>query len=92
MFGLLNIVFRPAGGIVSDIIYRYTGSVWCKKLWLSFLCIMVGVFQLAIGLKNPPREQMMFGLISGLAFFIDSANGANFAVVPHVYPSANGMS
>ena len=78
--------------MVSDIIYKYTDSVWCKKLWLSLLCIMVGVFQLAIGLRDPPYEQMMFGLVSGLAFFIDSANGANFAVVPHVYPSANGVS
>lgn len=92
MFGLLNIVFRPAGGMISDIIYRYTDSVWCKKLWLSFLCIMVGIFELVIGLKNPRHEHMMFGLVSGLAFFIDSANGANFAVVPHVYPSSTGTS
>ncbi|SPN99288.1 related to nitrate transporter CrnA [Cephalotrichum gorgonifer] len=89
MFALLNIVFRPTGGIVSDIIYKHTGSVWCKKLWLSFLGVMVGVFELAIGLSDPPREQLMFGLIAGLAFFIDSCNGASFAVVPHVFPSAN---
>merc|ERR1712144_84606 len=44
MFGLLNVFFRPLGGV-----------------------------------------------IAGLAVFMDAANGANFAVVPHVHPFANGI-
>lgn len=92
MFGLLNVLFRPAGGIVGDIIYHYTDSVWCKKLWLSFLGIVMGVFELAIGLSDPHDKATMFGLIAGLAFFMDASNGASFAVVPHVHPYANGMS
>lgn len=90
MFGLLNFAFRPAGGMISDLIYRYTGSVWGKKLWVTFLGVIMGVFELAIGLSDPHRERYMFGLVAGLAFFMDASNGANFAVVPHVHPFANG--
>lgn len=91
MFGLLNVLFRPAGGMIGDVIYRYTDSVWCKKLWLSFLGIIMGVFELAIGLSDPHHQPTMFGLVAGLAFFMDASNGASFAVVPHVHPSANGI-
>lgn len=90
MFGLLNVVFRPAGGFFADLLYRSTDSVWSKKLLLSFLGVVMGAFELAIGLSNPTREATMFGLVAGLAFFLEACNGANFAVVPHVYPFANG--
>lgn len=33
----------------------------------------------------------MFGLIAGMAFFLEAGNGANFALVPHVHPHANGV-
>lgn len=92
MFGMLNVVFRPAGGLVSDYIYQHTHSVWAKKLWLLFLGVVTGVFELAIGLSNPRTESVMFGLMAGLAFFMEAANGANFSVVPHVHPFANGKS
>lgn len=91
MFGLLNAVCRPAGGFVADIFYRYTDNVWSKKLLLSFLGIVMGAFQLAIGLSNPTSEATMFGLMAGLAFFLEACNGANFALVPHVHPYANGI-
>lgn len=90
MFGLLNVAFRPAGGMLSDAIYRRTGSVRAKKLWMSLLGVAMGVLELAIGLADPRREAAMFGLFAGLAFFVDASNGANFSVVPHVYPAANG--
>ncbi|PKY08838.1 nitrate transporter [Aspergillus campestris IBT 28561] len=91
MFGLLNVVFRPAGGFIGDILYQYTGSVWSKKLFISFLGVVMGAFQLAMGLSNPKSESTMFGLTAGLAFFLEASNGANFAVVPHVHPFANGL-
>jgi NNP family nitrate/nitrite transporter-like MFS transporter len=106
MFGLLNVVFRPLGGFISDFIYRKTHSVWAKKLWLVFLGIMMGVFELAIGFTNPHRKSTMFGLVAGFAFFLEACNGANFSmfplqsavkanhatgVVPHVHPFANGI-
>lgn len=91
MFGLLNVIFRPAGGVVADIIYKYTSSVWAKKMWIVFCGVTMGVFELLIGLINPHHEATMFGLIAGLAVFMDASNGANFAVVPHVHPHANGI-
>ena len=91
MFGLLNVLFRPAGGMISDLIYRHTSSVWAKKLWITFLGLVMGAFELAIGLADPKSMATMFGLVAGLAFFMDASNGANFAVVPHVFPHANGM-
>ncbi|CZS95249.1 probable high affinity nitrate transporter NrtB [Rhynchosporium agropyri] len=91
MFGLLNVFFRSLGGVVADIIYKYTGSVWGKKMWLVFCGVTMGCFELAIGLLNPHHEATMFGLVAGLAVFMDAANGANFAVVPHVHPFANGI-
>ncbi|RAO66064.1 uncharacterized protein BHQ10_002076 [Talaromyces amestolkiae] len=91
MFGLLNVVTRPLGGYIADVIYRRTSSVWAKKIWLTFLVIVTGVFLLAIGLTNPTSESTMFGLMAGMAVFLEAANGANFALVPHVYPFANGI-
>lgn len=91
MFGLLNVIFRPAGGLFGDLVYRHTNNVWSKKLLVTFLGVAMGAFQLAIGLSNPSTEAAMFGLIAGLAFFLEASNGANFALVPHVHPFANGM-
>lgn len=92
MFGLLNAVFRPAGGFIADALYHQTQSVWSKKIFLSFLGIVMGAFQLAIGFSDPKNESTMFGLIAGMAFFLEACNGANFAVVPHVHPFANGKT
>lgn len=91
MFGLMNIVFRPLGGLVADIIYGRTNSVWAKKFWVVFCGVTMGCFELAIGLTDSHKEATMFGLIAGLAVFMDASNGANFAVVPHVHPFANGI-
>ncbi|KAI9738843.1 MAG: hypothetical protein M1834_008350 [Cirrosporium novae-zelandiae] len=92
MFGLLNVVFRPLGGIISDAIYNYTPTrLWGKKYWMHFTGIIQGAFLLVIGLINPKKQSEMFGLIAGLAFFLESGNGANFSLVPHVHPYANGI-
>lgn len=92
MFGLLNVFCRPAGGMLSDFIYERTNrSVSAKKFWLVFLGVSQGAMCLAIGLTNTHHQSTMFGLVAGLAFFMDASNGANFAVVPHVFPQANGI-
>ncbi|RHZ62509.1 hypothetical protein CDV55_105058 [Aspergillus turcosus] len=91
MFGLVNVVFRPAGGFIADLIYRYTKSVWGKKVWLVCLGVCIGASALAVGLLDPKSEGLMFGLVVLMAFFIAASNGANFAIVPHVHPSANGI-
>ena len=90
MFGLLNVITRPLGGFVSDLVFRQTKSVWAKKVWLIFLGVVTGSFMLAVGFSDPKSEATLFGLFVGMAFALEAANGANFSVVPHVHPAANG--
>ena len=90
MFGLLNIACRPAGGLLSDAIYKGTG-VWGKKALLHSLALVTGVFQIAIGLTDSHSKSTMFGLMAGMALFLEAGNGANFSLVPHVHPHANGI-
>lgn len=90
MFGLLNVVFRPIGGVVSDVIYRYTGSLWGKKIWTHILGFLSGMFLLLIGLLDPKSLPTMICLMTGLAFVMEAGNGACFSLVPHVHPTSNG--
>lgn len=90
IFGILNAIFRPIGGIVSDTIYRTTGSLWGKKAFVLAMGVMTGGFLLIIGFLDPHSESMLVGLITGLAFFEEAGNGACFALVPHVHPTNNG--
>jgi NNP family nitrate/nitrite transporter-like MFS transporter len=92
MFGLLNLVFRPLGGVVADLAYRYTGSVWSKKILLHIYCTLAGVILITLGLTNP-TELYSVVLVIGIALgaIIAGANGLNFSVVPHVHPQANGI-
>lgn len=91
MFGLLNVIFRPLGGILSDIFYRKSQSVWAKKIWLHFLALVTGAFLIAIGLTDPHDHATMFGLVAGMGLFLEAGNGANFSLVPHIHPHANGV-
>ncbi|KAI9867401.1 MAG: hypothetical protein M1813_008959 [Trichoglossum hirsutum] len=91
MFGLLNVVTRPAGGFVGDLIYRYTHSLWAKKFWIHFVGVATGVFLIAIGITDSHHQPTLIGLVAGMAFFHEAGNGANFALVPHVHPFANGI-
>jgi NNP family nitrate/nitrite transporter-like MFS transporter len=91
MFGLLNVVLRPLGGILSDLIYGRTKSLWAKKFLVHGFALGMGIFLIAIGATNPHDQHTMFGLVAGLAIFLEAGNGANFALVPHVHPFANGI-
>lgn len=91
MFGLLNGVTRPLGGYFSDLAYRRTSSVWAKKAVLHTYGIITGAFLIAIGVLDPKDQSTMFGLVAGLAFFLEGGNGADFGLVPHVHPFANGI-
>ena len=90
MFGFLDLVSRPAGGIISDAFFRSTGSLWSRKMWFHFLLLVAGVFACVIGFTSPDSKANLFGLMVGLAFFAEAGNGAVFALVPHVYPASNG--
>ena len=91
MFGLLNVAFRPLGGIISDIIYNATNSVWSKKIWMHALGVVTGALLILIGFLDPKTPSTMFGLVAFMAFFMEAGNGANFSLVPHVHPHANGI-
>jgi len=91
MFGLLNVFSRPLGGIISDLLYAKTHSLWVKKGWIVFVGVISGAFNIAIGLTDSRDESTMFGLIAGMAFFLEAGNGANFGLIPHVHPHANGI-
>lgn len=90
MFGLLNVVTRPLGGIISDILYKRTNSLWVKKLWNTLLNVLAGVVLIVIGVLDPHHRPTLVGLIALLAIPLEMGNGASFSLVPHVHPHANG--
>ncbi|KAI7164371.1 nitrite transporter [Hortaea werneckii] len=92
MFGLMNIVCRPLGGLASDFAYKRTGSVWSKKILLHVYSIIQGAILIAIGVSDP-HDLYTLVLLVGilLSFFLEGANGLNYALVPHVHPYANGI-
>lgn len=90
MFGLLNIITRPAGGFFGDLIFKWSGhNLWAKKFWIHFVGVMSGAFLIVIGKLDPKNLDTMIGLIALMAIFLEAGNGANFALVPHVHPHAN---
>lgn len=92
MFGLMNVVCRPLGGLASDIAYKATGSVWAKKILLHTYSILTGVFLIAAGVTNSHHLYTLVLLIGiGVSFFLEGANGLNYSLVPHVHPYANGV-
>ena len=90
MFGLLNVVCRPIGGMLSDFIYRRS-NVWGKKYLIHVFAVITGAFLIAIGTTDPKSHAAMFGLIAAMAFFLEAGNGGVFGLVPHVHPHANGL-
>ena len=91
MFGLLNVVTRPLGGIIADLLFIRFHNVWVKKVWIHTLGVITGVLLIVIGVTDPHNTSTMFGLVACMAIFLEAGNGANFALVPHVLPHANGV-
>ncbi|KAI1482531.1 nitrate transporter [Daldinia eschscholtzii] len=92
MFGFLNVVTRPLGGVVADILYQALGrSAWAKKIWIVACGCISGAALIVVGQVDPHDLSAMVGLVTLAALFIEAGNGANFALVPHVHPHANGV-
>ncbi|KAK7417980.1 hypothetical protein QQX98_004282 [Neonectria punicea] len=97
IFGFLNFVNRPLGGVVADILYnRFGRNLWLKKGWITACGMMTGALLIVIGQVNPSEANgsnigTLVGLIVLMAVFHEAGNGANFALVPHVHPFANGI-
>ncbi|CAK7265787.1 hypothetical protein SEPCBS119000_001690 [Sporothrix epigloea] len=90
LFGTLNIVTRPMGGVVADLLYAGHRLLW-KRHWITACGLLSGVSLVTLGCSNLPNEATMFGLVALCAVFLEAGNGANFALVPHVHPFANGL-
>ncbi|KAK5635459.1 hypothetical protein RRF57_011171 [Xylaria bambusicola] len=92
IFGFLNFVTRPLGGFASDYLYRVTGkSLWAKKVLIVVCGTLTGVFLIVIGQLDPHHLPTLLGLVSLMAIFLEAGNGANFGLIPHVHPHANGI-
>ncbi|KAI1773970.1 nitrate transporter [Hypoxylon cercidicola] len=92
MFGFLNVVTRPLGGVIADVLYRATGrSLWAKKAWINACGCVTGAMLIVIGRADPHDLPTMIGLVALMAIFLEAGNGANFALIPHVHPHANGV-
>jgi len=92
IFGTQNFIGRPLGGIISDLIYKYTGgSLWGKKIWIHTCGLLMGMFLIIIGALDTHDRPLMVGLMFCLGLFMDMCNGAIFSLVPHVHPFANGV-
>ncbi|KAK3369925.1 major facilitator superfamily domain-containing protein [Podospora didyma] len=92
IFGFLNFITRPLGGVVGDLLYNNFGrSLWLKKAWIHVCGLLTGALLILIGFLDPHHLPTMVGLIVLMAVFHEAGNGANFALVPHVYPYANGI-
>ncbi|KAG6109680.1 hypothetical protein E4U14_003132 [Claviceps sp. LM454 group G7] len=97
VFGFLNVVTRPLGGVIADFLYNnFNRNLWMKKLWIVTCGVLSGAMLITIGLVDPSEGNgrdlgTLIGLVVLAAVFIEAGNGANFALVPHVHPSANGI-
>lgn len=97
MFGFLNFVTRPLGGVIADVLYNYSGrgttpiSLWLKKGWMHLAGLITGVLLIILGQVDSHDLTTFNGLMALMAIFLEAGNGANFALVPHVHPHANGV-
>ncbi|KAG5981779.1 hypothetical protein E4U55_002581 [Claviceps digitariae] len=97
IFGFLNFMTRPLGGIIADILYNnWSRNLWVKKGWITTCGVLGGAILIVVGQVNPSASNgrdlgTLVGLISLAGVFVETGNGANFALIPHVHPSANGI-
>jgi NNP family nitrate/nitrite transporter-like MFS transporter len=98
IFGFLNLVTRPFGGLLGDLIYKRYGTTGKKyNMLLCGLFMGVGFFAGGLYLQNnhaaphKPSLPILMGVFSIAAIFSEIGNGANFALVPHCNPYNNGF-
>jgi NNP family nitrate/nitrite transporter-like MFS transporter len=92
LFGLMNLITRPFGGILSDILYRAFGSGTTGmrgRLLNIVICLLWEGAFLSIMAKQKNLGVTIFLLVL-FAVGGQMGNGAVFAVVPYVQPSATG--
>ncbi|PPQ70963.1 hypothetical protein CVT25_012098 [Psilocybe cyanescens] len=97
IFGFLNLITRPFGGYLGDVIYRYYGTRG-KKMWTLLTGLIMGASLLAAGFylqnrrhSNNAQLSVLMGVFSVIAIFSELGNGANFSLVPHCNAFNNGF-
>lgn len=91
MLGLLNVVSRPLGGYISDVLYLRFQTTKAKKFWLLTCGFIEGVFLLWMGLVPDLSIAGLIVAVTVMAFFMEAGNGANFSLVPHINPTHTGI-
>ncbi|KAF7357751.1 Nitrate/nitrite transporter [Mycena venus] len=93
IFGFLNLVTRPLGGYLGDVVYRKYGTKG-KKFLTLFCGLIMGVGFLA-GSANlifhGSIVATVMGVFSVATIFSEIGNGANFSLVPHCNSYNNGV-
>lgn len=80
-FGLANVVSRPAGGLLSDVVARRFGMR--GRLWALWLVQTVGgVLCVALGLVGSLSTSIVVMIL--FSMFVQAACGLTFGVVPFV--------
>ncbi|EKX37815.1 nitrate transporter [Guillardia theta CCMP2712] len=91
LFGLCNLFARPLGGFVSDEMFKLFGVR--GRLWALFLCTIAMGSSLLAFASCTQSSSGITGALVALFFWATLTNmteGACFAVVPFVEPSAIG--
>jgi NNP family nitrate/nitrite transporter-like MFS transporter len=91
VFGLFNVISRPLGGVLSDVIGKRLGMRG-RLAWLFFvqltgavLCVILGITPVETSLTNTIVVVCFF------SFFIEATCGATYGVVPFVSHRALGI-
>jgi NNP family nitrate/nitrite transporter-like MFS transporter len=84
-FGVMNLVTRPGGGLLSDVFKS-------RKRWLSILLagLVVG-FLIASRLTGAWPLALAIGTVLGVSLFAQAGNGAVYAIVPLVKKRVSGQ-
>ncbi|CAO1635544.1 unnamed protein product [Parajaminaea phylloscopi] len=98
-YGLLNLIFRPLGGVFADILYkryRPRGLGVRAKVTLTVLTnILQGLFLIGLGLyvnhSRTPQLATVLGFIVLIAAFGFTANAGAYAVYGHLRPKNIGI-
>lgn len=84
-YPVLNLVSRPSGGLISD----RSGS---RKWTMTVLTIGIGIGYLLMGrLGSHSNLTMAIGLTMLCAYFVQSAAGATFSIVPLIRKPVTGQ-